>query len=371
MSSTARTITAARLCVAVVAAAIIIALTAATAFADPIADAKAQAAKVQAQVGALTDKAEMATEQYNLARARYNTASKQAAASARTLKKVTAQRNALQETLDTRATALYRQGPLGVLGVLFAARTFSDFDAAYQMLTNATYRDAKTVDTLKAAKDEADRTHTRLVAQQTTADVQQRSMASNAATVKTQLAKSKQVLAQANTQVRTLIAQQKAAEAAAARAEAMRLAEAARRRASYSSDNGGHSSSSDSANWGNPPTSGAGAKAVWYAEKKLGCPYRWAAAGPDEFDCSGLVMWAYKQVGIDLPHYSREQINCGTRVSKSNLEPGDLVFFGSPIHHVGMYVGSGDFIEAPYSGVDVRITKLSHRDDFAGACRPK
>jgi cell wall-associated NlpC family hydrolase len=82
------------------------------------------------------------------------------------------------------------------------------------------------------------------------------------------------------------------------------------------------------------------------------------------------MKWAYGHVGIDLPHYSGAQINVGARVSKSNLQPGDLVFFGSPIHHVGMYIGGGDFIEAPYTGVDVRISTLADRGDYAGACRP-
>jgi cell wall-associated NlpC family hydrolase len=206
----------------------------------------------------------------------------------------------------------------------------------------------------------------RLVKEQTQAGAEKQAMASHAAAVRTHLAKSQQVLAQANSTVKRLIAEQKAREAAAARARAvaaLAAQQAYNRRARLS---GG----SRSADYGNPPVSGTGAKAVWYAEKKLGCPYVWAASGPNTFDCSGLVMWAYAQVGISLPHYSRAQIKCGKPVSKSNLEPGDLVFFGSPIHHVGMYVGGGRFIEAPYSGADVRITDLSHRSDYAGACRP-
>jgi cell wall-associated NlpC family hydrolase len=109
---------------------------------------------------------------------------------------------------------------------------------------------------------------------------------------------------------------------------------------------------------------------VWWAEQALGKPYEWAASGPDSFDCSGLTMWAYDHVGVSLPHSSAEQIGSGTRVSRSNLQPGDLVFFGSPIHHVGMYVGGGDFIEAPHTGAVVRISSLSNRSDYAGACRP-
>jgi cell wall-associated NlpC family hydrolase len=81
------------------------------------------------------------------------------------------------------------------------------------------------------------------------------------------------------------------------------------------------------------------------------------------------MMWCYGKVGIHLSHSSGEQINEGYRVSRKDLQPGDLVFFGSPIHHVGMYIGGGKMIEAPYTGASVRIASMD-RGDYAGACRP-
>ena len=102
---------------------------------------------------------------------------------------------------------------------------------------------------------------------------------------------------------------------------------------------------------------------------RIGCPYSWAAAGPNSFDCSGLVVWSYAQIGKSLPHSSRDLINCGQRVSKADLKPGDLVFFGSPIHHVGIYIGGGQMVEAPYTGANVR-TRDAFRSDYSGACRP-
>ncbi len=81
-------------------------------------------------------------------------------------------------------------------------------------------------------------------------------------------------------------------------------------------------------------------------------------------------MWAYRQAGVSLPHFAASQINYGRRVSRSQLQPGDLVFFGSPIHHVGMYVGGGDFVHAPHTGDVVKISSLSDRGDYVGACRP-
>ncbi len=117
------------------------------------------------------------------------------------------------------------------------------------------------------------------------------------------------------------------------------------------------------------PTRAARSEVVSIAKKYLGAPYSWGSAGPNSFDCSGFTMFVYSQVGVSLPHSSRSQINSGQRVSSADLKPGDLVFFGSPIHHVGIYVGGGQYIHAPHTGAVVSIASLS-RGDYAGACRP-
>jgi cell wall-associated NlpC family hydrolase len=114
--------------------------------------------------------------------------------------------------------------------------------------------------------------------------------------------------------------------------------------------------------------SGRARIAVAEAYRQLGKPYRWGAAGPNSFDCSGLTMWVWAKAGVSLPHSSRMQIRYGTRVSKSELLPGDLVFFGSPIHHVGIYVGNGQYIAAPQTG-DVVGFRSVNRPNYAGATR--
>jgi cell wall-associated NlpC family hydrolase len=113
---------------------------------------------------------------------------------------------------------------------------------------------------------------------------------------------------------------------------------------------------------------GKAAQALRYAMSKLGSPYVWGAAGPSTFDCSGLTMWAYKQVGINLPHYTGSQWNAGTHVPESQMQPGDLIFFYSDLHHMGMYVGGGKMIHAPHTGDVVRIASLSGRP-IAGVVR--
>jgi peptidoglycan DL-endopeptidase CwlO len=109
--------------------------------------------------------------------------------------------------------------------------------------------------------------------------------------------------------------------------------------------------------------------AVEAALSQVGKPYQWGAAGPNSYDCSGLTMWAWAQAGISLPHNSGAQYSATPRVDRSDLVPGDLVFFGSPIHHVAMYIGNGRTVEAPYSGEQVRIGSMA-RSDYVGAGRP-
>jgi len=106
------------------------------------------------------------------------------------------------------------------------------------------------------------------------------------------------------------------------------------------------------------PPSQIGSRVVAIAERYLGLPYVWGAAGPDAFDCSGLVTYVFAQVGISLPHFAAAQWNYGVSVSEDQLEPGDLVFFEN-LGHVGIYIGGGYYIEAPHPGDVVQITPLS------------
>ncbi len=115
--------------------------------------------------------------------------------------------------------------------------------------------------------------------------------------------------------------------------------------------------------------SSKGAKALAYAKAQLGEPYARSGAGPSSWDCSGLTMMAWESVGVSLPHSSRQQFNRGQPVAKSALQLGDLVFFYSDIHHVGLYAGNGQVIHAPRPGKSVEYIKMSYMP-YAGARRP-
>ncbi|MFD8428673.1 NlpC/P60 family protein [Streptomyces coelicoflavus] len=110
------------------------------------------------------------------------------------------------------------------------------------------------------------------------------------------------------------------------------------------------------------------AAAVAYAYQKLGSPYVWGATGPNAFDCSGLTQAAYRAAGVSLPRTTYAQIDAGRRVGRSELLPGDLVFFYSGISHVGIYVGNGQMIHAPNPSAPVRVAPVDEMP-FAGAAR--
>jgi peptidoglycan DL-endopeptidase CwlO len=111
-----------------------------------------------------------------------------------------------------------------------------------------------------------------------------------------------------------------------------------------------------------------GEQALRFALTRLGDEYVWGGSGPDVFDCSGLVMWAYAQVGISLVHFTGAQWNEGEHISRSQLEPGDLVFFFQDISHVGLYIGNGMMVDAPTFGQPVQIQPVMW-NVYVGAVR--
>ncbi len=184
------------------------------------------------------------------------------------------------------------------------------------------------------------------------------------------------LLGQVNGNIKTLVDQiqteQQLAQEAAARVTMDRIAQQQALAAQDSPQTAGQSSTDGSAGGPSTDVPAAGPEAqvaVNTAAAQLGKPYVYAGSGPDVFDCSGLTMYAWAAAGVSLPHNALAQYDALPHVNIDQLEPGDLVFFGDPIHHVGMFVGNGTMIDAPYTGVDVRYDSI-YRPDFAGAARP-
>ena len=120
-----------------------------------------------------------------------------------------------------------------------------------------------------------------------------------------------------------------------------------------------------------PTPTPIGVQAVEITKSYLGTPYVWGGTTPKGFDCSGLVQYAYKQAGVDISRTTYTQVKEGRQVAKDELKVGDLVFFAiaNDVHHVGIYIGEGQFIHAPQTGEVVKITNLSDRKDYYMARR--
>src|SRR6185437_2611858 len=179
-------------------------------------------------------------------------------------------------------------------------------------------------------------------------------------------------LSQLHSQINQLIGERNArlARAAAARRAAARAAAAAQTPAPTTTTTAPVSSPTSGAPA--PPANSLGEQAVQIAMGELGVPYVWGGASPSGFDCSGLTMWVYAQLGIHLDHYTGSQWLAGPHVAYSDLAPGDLVFFEPGIGHVGIYIGNGEFIHAPHTGTVVQISSLSdswYAAEYQGATR--
>jgi cell wall-associated NlpC family hydrolase len=188
------------------------------------------------------------------------------------------------------------------------------------------------------------------------------------------IAESKKVLARlsAAEQAAIAAAEKKAADEAKAQAEQAAASDGSSTGGSTTGGTGSGSTGGSSTG-DTTPVSGSsrGATALAFARKQLGKPYRFGAAGPSAFDCSGLTLQAWKAAGVTLPRVSEQQIRVGKVVAKADLQPGDLVFFydASAPSHVGLYVGNGVILHAPRPGKAVEYSKLAYMP-FVGARRP-
>jgi cell wall-associated NlpC family hydrolase len=335
-----------------------------SASADQISDLKAQAASIASRIDALGQQEEALSERYDAAQLQVATLQARVTQASQELAAAQAKVDQARQVLKQDAVQAYVDGGQNQLS---SSPSGSAIQSANTSLLRAEY-----VNTLATDQTEAiDQYHVATLQEQAaTANYKQQEQAAQAqlALVKADQNQVAGVAAQltstehrVNGQIATLVAQQQAAAAAAAaRAAAARLAqERAAAAAAAAAQLAASQTPASSTPLGPPPPVGSGASgAVQAAESRLGDWYQWGATGPNTFDCSGLVMWAYEQVGISLPHYSGAQYSDTTHIPMSDLQPGDLVFFSDPGEHVAMYIGNGEIIEAPHTGAQVHITAL-------------
>jgi cell wall-associated NlpC family hydrolase len=184
------------------------------------------------------------------------------------------------------------------------------------------------------------------------------------------IAEAKTVLAKLTAEQRRMIEAEEQRATAAARERAERNDSAGKQKSTEQKSTEQKSTEQKKSNETPAASSGTrGARALAFAKAQLGKPYRYAAEGPDAYDCSGLTLAAWKSVGVSLPRVSRAQYGVGRAVARSDLQPGDLVFFYSPISHVSLYAGNGTIIDAPRPGKVVRYSTLDYMP-YTGARRP-
>jgi cell wall-associated NlpC family hydrolase len=306
-------------------------------------------AQVEAKVTALRHQAEQSTEQYNDTNEKLKSLNVRVAAAKARLAQQQTEVNTLKLSLGKLAAELYRKGELSDLQ-FFLSDDPEAMLAQMGVVSSVSDRRDALLKRLEQGKAQ-------LAAD--TAAVQRQAQAVAAAQAQLN-AKRKEVeatLKAAQAQLNGLKAseQEELEQLISERDE--KAVEQAEEEAPEEEPTSGGTSLSCGGKAVTAPTARA-AKALKYACAQIGEPYVWAADGPGSWDCSGLTMMAWKQAGVSLPHSSKQQAGYGSRVSKSNLKPGDLVFFYSPISHVGMYIGRGLMVHAPSSGRNVMVATM-------------
>jgi peptidoglycan DL-endopeptidase CwlO len=342
------------------------------AYADPAADIAA----VSARVDALEHEAEQAAERWNDARIAATDAQRELDKVNALIKEREAQVAEVQKTVGAIAAVTYRAGGLDSSLQLLMADQPDEFLNQASSLDIVARGQGEAL--IKAAAAQQQLANDRITAEQQKAvlDAAKATAAAEKQTTDGKLAEAEQLLNSLQAEERAKLAaqQQRAAEAAAREAAATADRLAAQRasttaRATRTSASRTSTASESEAPTSSVPASGRAAAAVDAALSRVGKSYVYGATGPNAFDCSGLTMWAWAKAGVSLPHSSRAQYGSGKRISKSQLRPGDLVFYYSPISHVGMYIGGGKIVHAGNPRTGVNIAGLNSMP-YTGAVRP-
>jgi cell wall-associated NlpC family hydrolase len=349
--------------------------------ADQIADKRAEAQRIASQLDAQSSRLADLAEQYNQARLDSEKVSGEAAAAAAEVARLNAQVAANRGAVRDQAVAAYVRGGISPTASMDTSAGL-DPSRLEQYVASIIGQKQDALDSLRAAQAALAERQTALDAARTKAraavskvDASKRDAAAAQAAQKSTLGKVQGELSglvAAEAQRRAADEARKAQTALAARQarDTAARSQPAPARAARPGTNTKPTKGSPVEPSGpppGPPAAGASA-AVAKAKEQIGKPYQWGGAGPDSFDCSGLTMFSWRAGGRSLPHGSSAQWGATTRVSISALQPGDIVFYGSPIHHVGLYVGNGQMIEASETGTPVRYAGI-YRSDLVGAGR--
>ena len=351
------------------------------AFAETAAEKQAEADAVRNQLVGLQADLETAGENYYAALDEQESAQRSMEEQQVKIDETTEEIEGLQDRLSTRARSMYRSGSTTFIDFLLGASSFAEFTQNWELLNQINANDADLVDQTKAAREQLQAAKDEFARQEQIAAQKAAECKQIHDEVQVKVQNATDLMNSLDEEARALLEQEQAAAAAAAAAQAQAEAEAA---AAAAGGNGGGNQgggSNDGGNQGGGGNDGGGSTIVYpgggsagdnsaaysYACSRIGCPYVWGAEGPDSFDCSGLVTWAYRQLGIELPHQSEAQMARATRVvSVSEARPGDVLWrYG----HVGIAGGYGGtpYVHAPTVGACVRNTDSLSWSNFTNA----
>lgn len=362
------------------------------AFAETAAEKQAEADAVRNQLVGLQADLETAGENYYAALDEQESAQRSMEEQQVKIDETTQEIEGLQDRLSTRARSMYRSGSTTFIDFLLGASSFAEFTQNWELLNQINANDADLVDQTKAAREQLQAAKDEFARQEQIAAQKAAECKQIHDEVQVKVQNATDLMNSLDEEARALLEQEQAAAAAAAAAQAQAEAEAAAAAAGGngggnqgggSNDGGNQGGGNDGGNQGGGgSSSGGGSTIVYpggggsagdnsaaysYACSRIGCPYVWGAEGPDSFDCSGLVTWAYRQLGIELPHQSEAQMARATRVvSVSEARPGDVLWrYG----HVGIAGGYGGtpYVHAPTFGACVRNTDSLSWSNFTNA----
>ena len=344
------------------------------AHADRLANARAEADQAQADLQVLNDKVAVAAEAYNAAQQQLDETNAKIDENQQVLAATKSNLSVSRRELSTMLVDAYRQGNPDLIAFLLNANSIDSLIDQTRFIQRVTGHAEGVVRDVRRYTSDVKQREQALEEERGARQSALQDRAAQEASVRETLAARTRLLNSLSTEIQGIIAQREAAQRAA---DAARAAEAGGILADASAGAGSADLSIGGSVGGGadypasipaPPSSSTGGSAASVALGQLGTPYVWGGGAPGGFDCSGLIAWAYAQVGISLPHYAAAQYAMGTPVPMDALEPGDLIsFHGSG--HIGMYIGSGQYVHAPQTGDFVKVSTLADRSDADGAVR--
>lgn len=317
-------------------------------------------ASIKSEIDKLDQSLNKATEEMMKMQEAYDAAKAEVESVKKELEQSEKKYNERNAKLNSRVEAMYKSGSTGYMEVILSSESIGDFFTRVDMVKSLVNHDQKVISELKSEKETIDKKKKELETK-----LSQSEQAKAASEAKknelVEAAKAKEALvAEIESKSQNLTAQigNLEAEAQRAAAEAAAASQTPSRENSTREPNANNTGSTAPSTPAPAPSNGSGSAVVSAAYQYLGVPYVWGGTSPSGFDCSGFTSYVYRQMGVSIPRTARQQQNFGTKVSLSALQPGDLVFWGSPAYHVGIYIGGGSYIHAPTTGDVVRVATL-------------